>query len=79
MATKGVLSQVLNNATLKQPYDNPQLNVEKKPALGPSFTFMTDTTLWFSRRDVESEEPDAPDTQQYCIEVLKSRVKVGRH
>ena len=35
------------------------------PALGPTFTFLTDTTLWLTRSAAVDEE--------YVAEVLKSR------
>ncbi|KAJ3504784.1 hypothetical protein NMY22_g17805 [Coprinellus aureogranulatus] len=64
---------VINNSTLKEPYDASKKNQERKPALGPSFTFMTDTTLWLSRKAVEEgEEGDSANH----LEILKSRTKV---
>ncbi|TFK75161.1 P-loop containing nucleoside triphosphate hydrolase protein [Pluteus cervinus] len=45
-----VLVLLVNNATLAQPNDylHTVTPTTKKPALGPSFTFLTDATIWIS-------------------------------
>ena len=59
--------QVVNKATRVQEDEK----TEKKPALGPSFTFMSDTTLWLS--DMK-ELSDKAFTHE--LRILKSRDKV---
>ncbi|TEB25150.1 P-loop containing nucleoside triphosphate hydrolase protein [Coprinellus micaceus] len=66
---------VINNATLKEPYDASKTNQERKPALGPTFTFMTDTTLWLSQKAPEIDEEAAEKTSH--LRILKSRTKAA--
>lgn len=69
--------KVINNATLKEPYDASKMNQGRKPALGPTFTFMTDTTLWLSQKAPENDEEAAEKTNH--LRILKSRTKVFSH
>ncbi|KAL0956865.1 hypothetical protein HGRIS_002973 [Hohenbuehelia grisea] len=72
----GITILVLNNATRSTP-NNPHtvFESEKKPALGPSFPFLTDATLWlwcppgshFSEDDESSEET------VHVAEILRSK------
>ncbi|PPQ75252.1 hypothetical protein CVT24_007430 [Panaeolus cyanescens] len=48
---------------------------DRKPALGPSFALMTDTTLWLQKSPLES----ASGQTVYSVEVLKSRSMLGKH
>ena len=78
--------QVINSTTRVAPRrpdaTNPEAVFEttRKPALGPSFTFTADATLWLSRRatqnDFEEGEEDAGIT--YVAEVFRSRITVRR-
>ncbi|KAI9061202.1 P-loop containing nucleoside triphosphate hydrolase protein [Trametes sanguinea] len=65
---------VINNSTKMLPR-NPDAIFEtaRKPALGPSFTFMTDATLWLSRRP-EDESADEKGSTMHVAEVLRSRI-----
>ncbi|KAI0366187.1 P-loop containing nucleoside triphosphate hydrolase protein [Pilatotrama ljubarskyi] len=45
----------------------------RKPALGPSFTFMADATLWLSRRP-EAESAGDEEATIHVAEVLRSRI-----
>jgi hypothetical protein len=56
-----LLLQVLNDAT-----------AAGRPALGASFTFMTDATLWLERA------PGPQDRELRTAEVLRSRISVRR-
>jgi RAD51-like protein 3 len=49
-----------------------QTSLERKPALGPSFALMTDTTLWLT---IDSENADPPC---HTIKVLRSESIVRR-
>jgi hypothetical protein len=74
-------AQVTNNATDARP-SNPLssfAHTKLKPALGPSFTFLTDTTLWLARaQDIGlGDELSAPqnidnDTAGSCTILNKS-------
>ncbi|EIN09827.1 P-loop containing nucleoside triphosphate hydrolase protein [Punctularia strigosozonata HHB-11173 SS5] len=46
----------------------------KKPALGPSFTFTTDTSVWLTKRD----GADGQDAGLFTIEILRSRTSRSR-
>ncbi|KAK0193570.1 P-loop containing nucleoside triphosphate hydrolase protein [Armillaria mellea] len=63
---------VINNATALRGDDS--LSVfewtTKKPALGPSFSFMSDSTLWLSKCQ------DQDDAEIYVAEMLRSRSTV---
>jgi RAD51-like protein 3 len=67
--------KVINNATNATP-NNPQSlfsTTTKKPALGPSFAFQSDATLWLAR----APELDLEDgTVVNVAEVLRSRITV---
>lgn len=42
--------QITNNATLAQASKgNARASIQLKPSLGPSFTYLTDATIWLSR------------------------------
>ncbi|OJT03212.1 DNA repair protein RAD51 -like protein [Trametes pubescens] len=65
---------VINSSTKILP-SNPETVFEtaRKPALGPSFTFMADATLWLSQRPPEEAESD-DDSTVHIAEVLRSRI-----
>ncbi|KIK63536.1 hypothetical protein GYMLUDRAFT_441129 [Collybiopsis luxurians FD-317 M1] len=88
LATRySTLILVVNNATLMrapssvqepgtfEPIPNPQsafASTTRKPALGPSFTFMTDATLWLTVwPDPNEGEPDG--STAHTVEVLRSK------
>ncbi len=50
----------------------------REPGLGPSFTFMTDATLWLARRSRDEREGEA-DSTMHTAEVFRSRLTVGSH
>jgi hypothetical protein len=74
------LNQIINNTTSCYPStSNPQSVFEsttRKPALGPSFTALTDTTLWLSKYD---EEPMSNEDcfTSHAAEVFRSRTTVN--
>ncbi|TFK27757.1 P-loop containing nucleoside triphosphate hydrolase protein [Coprinopsis marcescibilis] len=74
----GATILVINNATLKHGFDatKPVEQLEKKPALGPSFTFMTDTTLWLSSQKKDPSDPNA-SSPTFHLSILKSRNKAS--
>ncbi|EAU85550.2 hypothetical protein CC1G_06263 [Coprinopsis cinerea okayama7 len=80
-SSDGVTVLVVNSATLKQGVDGtiPSGQIERKPALGPSFTFMTDTTLWLSEMKVQAtDEPvDASIESVSSLKILNSRNTVS--
>ncbi|KAG6864973.1 hypothetical protein C0991_005880 [Blastosporella zonata] len=64
---------IINNTSLSIPNSN-SASAPRKPALGPSFQFMTDATLWLSKPDDETAMLD--HERGYTIrsaEVLRSR------
>lgn len=69
--------QVINNSTRMGPRNTGSANPEavfesdRKPALGPSFTFMTDTTLWLSRRPPGEQQEEG--AMVHVAEVFRSR------
>ncbi|EIW57144.1 P-loop containing nucleoside triphosphate hydrolase protein [Trametes versicolor FP-101664 SS1] len=67
---------VINSSTKILP-SNPETVFEtaRKPALGPSFTFMADATLWLSQRPPEEPQAD-DDSTMHVAEVLRSRISV---
>jgi RAD51-like protein 3 len=70
-----IFLKVLNSAALARAKDStPMLSVNsKKPALGPSFTFTTDTSLWLTKHPGKEEhEPDF-----FTMEILRSKTMVG--
>ena len=72
-------AQVINSSTKLGPRNFPFGNSEavfettRKPGLGPSFTFLTDATLWLSRRTSDPSDGSALHT----VEVFRSRVSVS--
>ncbi|KAI0635525.1 P-loop containing nucleoside triphosphate hydrolase protein [Trametes polyzona] len=67
---------VINSSTKILPR-NPETVFEtaRKPALGPSFTFMADATLWLSCRDEELQQSaDGVEVTTHIAEVLWSRI-----
>ena len=59
---------------------------KRKPALGPSFAYMTDATLWLSKCDPDACEDDSgqePESEDrgpiHVAEVLRSKHTVGFH
>lgn len=64
--------QAINTSTIATP-QNRDLKfswTDRKPALGPSFTFLTDTTIWLSKYNKEDQDQDA---SLHIAEVLRSR------
>ncbi|KAJ3768711.1 P-loop containing nucleoside triphosphate hydrolase protein [Lentinula raphanica] len=85
-----LLILIVNNATLMriQSTRKPQTSLDvvsnphsafastiRKPALGPSFPFMTDATLWVARLPVKEE--DGEGSTAHVIEVFRSRFSVS--
>ncbi|KAJ3981293.1 hypothetical protein F5890DRAFT_1556918 [Lentinula detonsa] len=80
---------LINNATLMQPRStaraqttaevtNPRsvfASTIRKPALGPSFTFMTDATLWVSLWPAQEEDEEKFTT--HVVEVFRSKFSVS--
>ncbi|TFK40177.1 P-loop containing nucleoside triphosphate hydrolase protein [Crucibulum laeve] len=75
--TQSAVMLVINNTAAIS-----QLNPEhRKPALGPSFAFISDATLWLELREPESAASGATDENGDCtrhsIEVLRSKVSLS--
>ncbi|KAI0649543.1 P-loop containing nucleoside triphosphate hydrolase protein [Trametes meyenii] len=68
------LTIVVINTSTRILHSNPEavFDITRKPALGPSFTFMTDETLWLSRCSGEEREGDE-ETNMHVAEVFRSR------
>lgn len=66
--------EVVNN-TAGSPQNPP--STTRKPALGPSFTFLTDCTLWLARRDTATNADAGSST--HVAEILRSRSTVRVH
>ncbi|KAI0351774.1 P-loop containing nucleoside triphosphate hydrolase protein [Trametes cingulata] len=65
---------VINTATKILPRNSEAVfETARKPALGPSFTFMADATLWLSHRP-EAESEEDQETTVHVAEVLRSRI-----
>ncbi|RDX56980.1 P-loop containing nucleoside triphosphate hydrolase protein [Lentinus brumalis] len=70
---------VINTSTRVGPRNPHAMNTEavfetgRKPGLGPSFTFMTDATLWLARRSRDEREGEA-DSTMHTAEVFRSRL-----
>ncbi|KAI0715829.1 P-loop containing nucleoside triphosphate hydrolase protein [Cerioporus squamosus] len=73
---------VVNTSTRVGPRNPHATNTEsvfetaRKPGLGPSFTFMTDATLWLTRRSRDERDGEA-DSTMHIAEVFRSRLTVG--
>ncbi|EPT01403.1 hypothetical protein FOMPIDRAFT_1120629 [Fomitopsis schrenkii] len=67
---------VVNTSTKCTPHnpDSVFASTDRKPALGPSFTFLTDTTLWLAKRG-SAEDGSAT----HVAEVFRSRLVVSLH
>ncbi|TBU41488.1 P-loop containing nucleoside triphosphate hydrolase protein [Dichomitus squalens] len=73
---------VINSSTRLEPRNPESRNSEavfemrRKPTLGPSFTFLTDATLWLSRRDPDAsgESRAGDESTLHTAEVLRSRI-----
>ncbi|KAJ4475796.1 P-loop containing nucleoside triphosphate hydrolase protein [Lentinula aciculospora] len=92
LATRhSLLVLLVNNATLMrapstgrsqtsaEPVSNPYSDFAstiRKPALGPSFTFMTDATLWVSIYPEQIENEDR--STAHVVEVFRSKFSVSR-
>lgn len=76
------LLKVLNGTSASAPH-NPQsafLTTTRKPALGPTFTFMTDATLWLAKRHQHPGGTGGLAAQEsgdnYVAELFRSRTMV---
>ena len=82
MADHPRLLQVINTTTRVSPRNpratNPEAVFEttRKPALGPSFAFMADTTLWLSQR-ADEQGGGGENGTTHTAEVIRSRVVVS--
>ncbi|KAJ7667699.1 P-loop containing nucleoside triphosphate hydrolase protein [Mycena polygramma] len=69
---------VVNNSTAFTPFvagsvsNNPNI---RKPALGPSFTFLTDATLWLA---LCGGDPDPRECTKHVAQVYRSKVTMSR-
>ncbi|KIJ66711.1 hypothetical protein HYDPIDRAFT_26138 [Hydnomerulius pinastri MD-312] len=67
---------IINGTSASAPY-NPQSafsSTTRKPALGPSFTFLTDCTLWLAKHE-DRDKAEAGSTK-HVVEVFRSRTTV---
>lgn len=71
---------VINSSTLSSPLnpDSAFLTTNRKPALGPSFTFLTDTTLWLGKFLPEDGTRDSSDQTTHIAEIFRSRVAYSK-
>ncbi|KAL6302515.1 P-loop containing nucleoside triphosphate hydrolase protein [Sparassis latifolia] len=67
---------VINTSSGSSPWnpDSAFLSTTRKPALGPSFTFLTETTLWLAKCESEGDDPEQECTT-HVAEVFRSRTK----
>jgi hypothetical protein len=58
---------------------NRQSSYPRKPALGPSFTHLTDATVWLSAvmQDGSDNDEGRGDRPTHVVQVLRSRKKVS--
>ena len=71
--------QIINNTSASPPH-NPLSafsSTTRKPALGPSFTFLTDCTIWLARH--EDATNSEAGTTTHVAEIFKSRSTVSAH
>lgn len=68
------LEQVINDTSSSAPHNPYSLfgNTVRKPALGPSFTFLTDVTVWVAKYDDEEGRGT-----RHVLEVFRSKVAVS--
>ncbi|KAJ7179422.1 P-loop containing nucleoside triphosphate hydrolase protein [Mycena filopes] len=70
---------VVNNSAAFTPFipnsvfNNPNI---RKPALGPSFTFLTDATLWLAKDAAETGMEN--DTTQHAVQVYRSKISAHK-
>ncbi|KAI0733495.1 P-loop containing nucleoside triphosphate hydrolase protein [Fomitopsis betulina] len=66
---------VVNTSTKCTPRnpDSVFASTDRKPALGPSFTFLTDTTLWLAKREITED-----GSATHVAEILRSRLVSSR-
>ncbi|KAI0046565.1 P-loop containing nucleoside triphosphate hydrolase protein [Auriscalpium vulgare] len=80
--TFGLAILVLNNSTaLKPPGPNPAscfAATTRKPALGPSFAFLTDATLWLAHAPPGFSAETEAAGEVRVAEMFRSRVSVSR-
>ncbi|CCM03090.1 uncharacterized protein FIBRA_05210 [Fibroporia radiculosa] len=69
---------VINSSSRSLPCnpDSAFLSTVRKPALGPSFTFLTDTTLWLSKDLADSSNADEEATT-HVAEIFRSKKTVS--
>jgi RAD51-like protein 3 len=72
--------QILNSTSSALPHTHQsrRSSTARKPALGPSFTYMTDTTLWLSKSPASHtiEQADTLEAPIHTAEILRSKFTV---
>ena len=68
------MAKVINSTTSINPTSTAPWT-GRKPALGPSFAFMTDATMWFSSQAGATKESH-DDATFHTIEIRKARSMV---
>jgi hypothetical protein len=73
--------KIINNTTACNPSNSNSIfaTTVKKPALGPSFSFLTDATLWLSTHSptaVENAPEDDDGSTIHVAEVFRSKTTV---
>jgi len=63
---------VINDTSSAQPHNPTSAFNTRKPALGPSFAFLTDACLWLAKYDTHDIDDDSRTTT-HVAEVLRSR------
>lgn len=64
--------KIVNNTSASHPHD--PSSTTRKPALGPSFTFLTDCTIWLARHDGAANAEAGSSI--HVAEIFKSRSTV---
>ncbi|KAK7690750.1 hypothetical protein QCA50_005849 [Cerrena zonata] len=66
---------VINSTSMANPrnMDSRFEFTNRKPALGPSFTYMTDATIWLSKADHPHPQPSSTSGDVHTAEILRSR------
>ncbi|PIL35313.1 hypothetical protein GSI_02038 [Ganoderma sinense ZZ0214-1] len=74
------LTIIVTNSSTSLGQKNPKprnpdavFEIRRKPALGPSFTFLTDATLWLSKRRPEPDNRVDEGSTLHTVEVMRSR------
>ncbi|KAH9949902.1 P-loop containing nucleoside triphosphate hydrolase protein [Amylocystis lapponica] len=71
---------VINSSTVSSPrnLDSAFVSTARKPALGPSFTFLTDTTVWLSDYKEDGQRHRDEEGSIHIAEIFRSRTTLSK-